>query len=71
MKKVRINPLRLLFIGIVIIMVGAIAKITKESFYQPILIIGLIVEAMSIIMILNVFSKVMSYFNGEKNSTIN
>lgn len=68
MKKVRINPFRLLFIGIVIILIGAIAKITKESFYQPILIIGLILEVISVIMIMNVFNKVIIYFNGQKSS---
>jgi hypothetical protein len=69
MKKVRINPLRLLFIGIIVIIIGTIAKITKEPFYQPILIIGLIIEIISILMLLKIFDKVISYFKNQKNST--
>lgn len=69
MKKVRINPLRLLFIGIIVIIIGAIAKITKESFYQPILIIGLIIEIISVLMLLKILDKVIPYFRNQKNST--
>ena len=55
MKKIHINPLRLLLIGMVVILVGAIAKITNESFYQPILITGLIIELISIILLFGKF----------------
>ena len=55
MKKTNINPLRLLLIGMVVILVGAIAKITNESFYQPILITGLIIELISIIFLFGKF----------------
>ena len=55
MKKVKLNPLRFLLIGMVVILVGAIAKITKESFYQPILITGLIIEFISIILLVGKF----------------
>lgn len=56
MKKIQINPLRLLAIGMVVILVGAIAKITKESFYQPILITGLIIELISIVLLVGKFN---------------
>lgn len=56
MKKIQINPLRLLAIGMVVILVGAIAKITKESFCQPILITGLIIELISIILLVGKFN---------------
>ena len=57
MKKFKINPFRLFVIGMVIVLIGAIAKITKESFYQPILFVGLIIELISVVMILKVFDK--------------
>lgn len=69
MKKIRVNPLRLLIIGIVIIIIGALAKITKEPFYQPVLIIGLIIEIISVLMLLKTFDRVTSYFKNHKNST--
>jgi hypothetical protein len=62
MKKFKINPFRLLVIGMVIVIIGSIAKITKESFYQPILIIGLIIELISVLMILNLFNKIIKHF---------
>lgn len=52
MSKVKLNPLRLLFIGMVVILIGAIAKITKETFYPSILLIGLIIELISAFLLL-------------------
>jgi hypothetical protein len=52
MNKIKLNPLRFLFIGMVVILIGAIAKITKETFYPSIFLIGLIIEFISIFLLL-------------------
>lgn len=52
MNKIKLNPLRFFFIGMVVILIGAIAKITKETFYPSILLIGLIIEFISVFLLL-------------------
>ncbi|VXB14324.1 hypothetical protein FLAVO9AF_110103 [Flavobacterium sp. 9AF] len=59
MNKLKLNPLRLLFIGMLVIFVGAIAKITGESFYKPILITGLVIEIISVILLLSRFNHLL------------
>jgi len=51
MKKFPFKPklLGLLGIGIVVVFIGAIAKITKESFAGNLLLLGLLIELIGVI----------------------
>jgi hypothetical protein len=51
MKK-KINPLKTLIVGIIIVLAGSFAKIMNENYYLPILSIGLIIELISILLII-------------------
>jgi len=51
MKKFPFKPklLGLLVIGIVVVFIGAIAKITKENFASNLLLLGLLIELIGVI----------------------
>ncbi len=58
MKNIKIKPIRLLIIGMVTVLIGALAKIYKENYHEPILIAGLIIEIIAIILFIRRFEKI-------------
>lgn len=52
-EAVTIKPLRFLSLGIVMVMIGSIAKITGEEFYKKILLLGITVEIIGLVLFIS------------------
>lgn len=55
--KYKSKPFGILSIGILIVFIGAIAKITKEDFASTILAVGLVVEAIGLFVFFKWYKK--------------
>lgn len=52
MKNIKVNPLRLLFIGMAVIFVATVAKITEHKNFTFLFILGLLIEFISVFLLL-------------------